>query len=88
MRMSSHVEVSPGGIGFVRTTAQKSIPGEPAAVKNALRQSWLADETEQQALRAKVPGFVIESAKDEAPGRRRRARAVRDFLTRVPRRHR
>lgn len=40
--MSSHVEVSPSGIGFVRTSARKSIPGAPAAAQGARRRSWIS----------------------------------------------
>lgn len=42
MGMSSHVEVSPSGIGFVRTSARKSIPGAPAAAQGARRRSWIS----------------------------------------------
>lgn len=35
------VEVSPGGIGFIRTKARKDIPGYPEAARNARRLSWL-----------------------------------------------
>ncbi|MBN9193789.1 hypothetical protein [Microbacterium sp.] len=43
--MSSHVETSPGGIGFIRTTAQKPIPGEPNASRAARRRSWLTGQS-------------------------------------------
>ncbi|MFM9431996.1 hypothetical protein [Arthrobacter sp. MP_2.3] len=39
--MSNRVEVSPGGIGFIRTTAKKSIPDAPLVLKTARRRPWL-----------------------------------------------
>jgi hypothetical protein len=36
----SPVEISPGGIGFIRTNAEKRIPGEPPAVRDAPRRGW------------------------------------------------
>jgi hypothetical protein len=38
----SQVEISPGGIGFIRTNAEKQIPGEPASVRDAPRRGWFA----------------------------------------------
>jgi hypothetical protein len=40
--MSTHIEVSPNGVGFIRVRTRKSIPGEPAAAKTARLQSWLS----------------------------------------------
>lgn len=39
--MSNRVEVSPGGIGFIRTAAKKSIPDAPSVLKTARRRPWL-----------------------------------------------
>lgn len=39
--MSNRVEVSPSGVGFIRTTAKKSIPNAPVALKVAPRRAWL-----------------------------------------------
>lgn len=39
------METSPGGIGFIRTTAQKPIPGEPNASRAARRRSWLTGQS-------------------------------------------
>ncbi|MCP1415445.1 hypothetical protein [Paenarthrobacter sp. A20] len=39
--MSNQVEVTPGGVGFIRTTAKKAIPDAPLALKTARRRSWL-----------------------------------------------
>lgn len=36
----SQIEISPGGVGFIRTNADKQIPGEPAAVRDAPRRGW------------------------------------------------
>ena len=44
----THVETSPGGIGFIRTTAKKPIPGEPDASRNARRKPWLTDANNRQ----------------------------------------
>lgn len=35
------IHVSPGGIGYVRPTVTKTIPGQPDASKSARRRSWL-----------------------------------------------
>lgn len=39
--MSNRVEVSPSGVGFIRTTAKKSIPDAPVVLKTARRRPWL-----------------------------------------------
>jgi hypothetical protein len=39
--MSNRVEVSPSGVGFIRTTAKKVIPDAPSVLKTARRRSWL-----------------------------------------------
>ena len=44
--MSIHVEVSPNGIGFIRAVARKSIPGEPAAAKDAPLRAWLTSRND------------------------------------------
>ena len=36
----SQIETSPGGVGFIRTTAKKSIPSN-APSNGAARRSWL-----------------------------------------------
>lgn len=39
--MSNRVEVSPSGVGFIRTTAKKSIPDAPVVLRTARRRPWL-----------------------------------------------
>ncbi|RDV46317.1 hypothetical protein DOE76_04035 [Leifsonia sp. ku-ls] len=50
--MSSHVEVSPNGVGFLRVSARKSIPGEPIAAKNARLRSWISGRAETKPVDA------------------------------------
>lgn len=50
--MSTHIEVSPNGVGFIRVRTRKSIPGEPAAAKTARLQSWLSGSTEPRPTAA------------------------------------
>ena len=50
--MSTHIEVSPNGVGFIRVRTRKSIPGEPAAAKAARLQSWLAGSTDPRPTAA------------------------------------
>ena len=40
----SQIETSPGGVGFIRTTAKKSIPNN-APSNGAARRSWLTGKT-------------------------------------------
>ena len=44
MGMSSQIEVSPGGIGFIRTDATKSVPAKSAST-GVQRRAWLAGRT-------------------------------------------
>ncbi|MFJ8896790.1 hypothetical protein ACIRCZ_19565 [Leifsonia sp. NPDC102414] len=43
--MSSHVEVSPGGVGFIRTTAQKATPKGTNASRSVVLREWLRADT-------------------------------------------
>lgn len=40
----SVVEVSPGGVGFIRTTATREIPGQTEEMRNAKRRNWIEGE--------------------------------------------
>jgi hypothetical protein len=42
--MSSQIEVSPGGIGFIRTEATKSVPAKSAST-GVQRRAWLTGHT-------------------------------------------
>ncbi|MGV8970604.1 MAG: hypothetical protein ACOH1J_09155 [Microbacteriaceae bacterium] len=42
--MSSQIEVSPGGIGFIRTDATKSVPAKSAST-GVRRRAWLTGQT-------------------------------------------
>jgi len=46
--MSTHIEASPNGVGFIRVRTPKPIPGEPAAAKTARLQSWLSGSAESR----------------------------------------
>lgn len=52
--MSNRVEVSPGGIGFIRTTAKKSIPDAPVVLKTARRRPWLLRRNVSETRYTKV----------------------------------
>lgn len=41
----TNIRVSPGGIGYVRPTATKAIPGQPEVAKAARRRLWLRRES-------------------------------------------
>ena len=60
--MSAHVEVSPGGIGFVRTSARKSIPGEPATAQTARRRTWLSGRSDAKRNGGSAPTATNQRA--------------------------
>ena len=52
----SQIEVSPGGVGFIRTPVQRDVPGVPAGAK---RKSWVtgltASRTQSPSSAARKP---------------------------------
>lgn len=53
--MSSHVEVSPGGIGFIRTAARKASLRDVSALQGVVQRSWLRTESQQSPSTAGAP---------------------------------
>lgn len=57
--MSGQVEISPGGVGFIRTKAVRPIPGAPKAIETGTvrRRSWIRG-VEQKAAGLEKGAFT------------------------------